>query len=160
MSETELENAINWYFSLDNLDVANDRVLQLMDRLELPNLLRCRQGRPHTASDGQKFEVRGDSLNANHSFKYFGKEQGVSVYTFRDELELLHIEDTKALFQRHLPIFLWDITSPGWNQHRLHALKVVQPQAHGPGASRFQPFGAILTLWSSEPDRHHRRASR
>ena len=30
-----------------------------------------------------------DSLNANHSFKYFGKEQGVSVYTFRDERDLL-----------------------------------------------------------------------
>src|SRR6266436_1829688 len=27
--------------------------------------------------------------NANHSFKYFGKEQGVSVYTFRDERDLL-----------------------------------------------------------------------
>jgi hypothetical protein len=26
---------------------------------------------------------------ANHSFKYFGKEQGVSVYTFRDERDLL-----------------------------------------------------------------------
>jgi TnpA family transposase len=30
-----------------------------------------------------------DSLNANQSFKYFGKEQGVSVYTFRDERDLL-----------------------------------------------------------------------
>jgi TnpA family transposase len=60
-----------------------------MDRLELPNLLRRTQGRLHTASDGQKFEVRVDSLNANHSFKYFGKEQGVSVYTFRDERDLL-----------------------------------------------------------------------
>jgi TnpA family transposase len=45
--------------------------------------------RSHTSSDGQKFEVRVDSLNANHSFKYFGKEQGVSVYTFRDERDLL-----------------------------------------------------------------------
>jgi TnpA family transposase len=89
LSEAELENAINWYFSLDNVDAANDRVLQLMNRLELPNLLRRTQGRLHTASDGQKFEVRVDSLNANHSFKYFGKEQGVSVYTFRDERDLL-----------------------------------------------------------------------
>jgi TnpA family transposase len=89
LSEAELENAINWYFSVDNVDAANDRVLQLMDRLELPNLLRRTQGRLHTASDGQKFEVRVDSLNANHSFKYFGKEQGVSVYTFRDERDLL-----------------------------------------------------------------------
>jgi hypothetical protein len=52
-----------------------------MDRLELPKLLQRTPGRSHTSSDGQKFEVRVDSLNANHSFKYFGKEQGVSVYT-------------------------------------------------------------------------------
>ena len=30
-----------------------------------------------------------DSLNANYSFKYFGKEQGVAAYTFRDERDLL-----------------------------------------------------------------------
>jgi TnpA family transposase len=89
LSETELENTVNWYFSLENVNAATDRVLQLMDRLELPNLLRRTQGRLHTSSDGQKFEVRADSLNANHSFKYFGKEQGVSVYTFRDERDLL-----------------------------------------------------------------------
>ena len=44
---------------------------------------------PDTSSDGQKFEVRFDSLNANYSFKYFGKEQGVAAYTFRDERDLL-----------------------------------------------------------------------
>jgi hypothetical protein len=44
---------------------------------------------PSTSSDGQKFEVRADSLNANYSYKYFGKGQGVSVYTFRDERDLL-----------------------------------------------------------------------
>ena len=43
----------------------------------------------HTSSDGQKFEVRVDSLNANYSFKYFGKDQGVAAYTFRDERDLL-----------------------------------------------------------------------
>src|ERR1700676_4522417 len=85
----ELENAVNWYFSVDNINAASDRVLQLMDRLELPKLLQRTPGRSHTSSDGQKFEVRVDSLTANHSFKYFGKEQGVSVYTFRDERDLL-----------------------------------------------------------------------
>jgi len=84
INEEELEHTVNWHFSLDGLQAANDRVLRLMDRLELrlPDQL-------HTASDGQKFEVRVDSLNANYSFKYFGKEQGVSVYTFRDERDLL-----------------------------------------------------------------------
>ena len=89
LSESELENAVNWYFSVDNINAASDRVLQLTDRLELPKLLRHTPDHSHTSSDGQKFEVRVDSLNANHSFKYFGKEQGVSVYTFRDERDLL-----------------------------------------------------------------------
>jgi hypothetical protein len=40
ISEPELEHTVNWYFSLDNLIAANDRVLQLIDRLELPTLVR------------------------------------------------------------------------------------------------------------------------
>ena len=89
ISESALEHTVNWYFSLDNLIAANDRVLQFMDRLELPNLMRRSPDRLHTSSDGQKFEVRADSLNANYSYKYFGKGQGVSAYTFRDERDLL-----------------------------------------------------------------------
>jgi len=30
----------------------------------------------HTSSDGQKFDVLLDSIHANYSFKYFGKEKG------------------------------------------------------------------------------------
>jgi TnpA family transposase len=89
ISESALEHTVNWFFSLDNFVAASDRVLQLMDRLELPNLMRRSPDRLHTSSDGQKFEVRADSLNANYSYKYFGKGQGVSAYTFRDERDLL-----------------------------------------------------------------------
>ena len=89
VTEAELEHTVNWHFSLDGLQAANDRVVRLMDRLELPNLARRLPDRLHTSSDGQKFEVRVDSLNANYSFKYFGKEQGVAAYTFRDERDLL-----------------------------------------------------------------------
>ena len=89
ISESALEHTVNWYFSLDNIIAANDRLLQFMDRLELPNLMRRSADRLHTSSDGQKFEVRADSLNANYSYKYFGKGQGVSAYTFRDERDLL-----------------------------------------------------------------------
>src|SRR3954452_16557497 len=60
-----------------------------MDRLELPQVYRRSPDRLHTSSDGQKFEVRADSLNANYSFKYFGKGSGVSVYSFIDERHLL-----------------------------------------------------------------------
>jgi hypothetical protein len=47
------------------------------------------QERLHTASDGQKFEVRGDSLHASRSFKYFSQGQGVSANTFVDERNFL-----------------------------------------------------------------------
>src|SRR5258707_14069421 len=89
INEAELEHTVNWPFSVDGLQAANDRVLQLTSRLELSNLSRRSPDRLHTSSDGQKFEVRVDSLNANYSYKYFGKGQGVSVYTFRDEGDLL-----------------------------------------------------------------------
>jgi hypothetical protein len=88
LNEAELEYTVNWFFSPEGTHAANDRVVQLMDRLELPNLYRRIPGQLHTASDGQKFEVHTESLNANYSFKYFGKYQGGSVYTFLDERNL------------------------------------------------------------------------
>lgn len=89
INETSLQHTINWYFSLDNIRGSNDRIVAFMDQMKLPNIYRREQGRLHTASDGQKFEVRTDSLNANYSFKYFGKGQGISVNTFIDERNLL-----------------------------------------------------------------------
>ena len=89
VTEAELEHTVNWHFTLDGLNAASDRVVRLMDRLDLPNLARRFPDRLHTSSDSQKFEVRIDSLSANYSFKYFGKEQGVAAYTFRDERDLL-----------------------------------------------------------------------
>lgn len=89
INETTLQHAVNWYFSLDNIRLANDRMISFMDQMELPNIYRREQNRLHTASDGQKFEVKTDSLNANYSFKYFGKGQGISANTFIDERNLL-----------------------------------------------------------------------
>ena len=84
IDEGELDNVVNWYFSLQNIQDANDRILRFMDRMDLPNLYRQDSDVLHTSSDGQKFEVAVDSLNANYSFKYLGKDKGVSVVTFVD----------------------------------------------------------------------------
>lgn len=43
----------------------------------------------HTSSDGQKAEVAVDSLNANYSFKYLGKEKGVSIISFIDMRQMM-----------------------------------------------------------------------
>lgn len=88
IDEASLENTVNWYFSLENLQAANDRVLHLTEKLGLPDIYR-QSDQLHTASDGQKFTVRNESLNANYSFKYFGKEQGLTVDSFIDERSLL-----------------------------------------------------------------------
>jgi hypothetical protein len=69
VTESELEHTVNWRFSLENIRAANDAVLKAMDTMELPNLYRREAETLHTASDGQKFEVRGDSLLASRSFK-------------------------------------------------------------------------------------------
>lgn len=89
VTESELEHTVNWRFSLENIRAANDQVLKAMDQMELPNLYRNNPHQNHTASDGQKFEVRGESLHASRSYKYFGQSQGVSAYTFVDERHLL-----------------------------------------------------------------------
>ena len=89
VTESELDHTVNWRFSLENIRAANDAVVKAMDAMKLPNLYRQTQDQLHTASDGQKFEVRGDSLHASRSFKYFGQGQGVSAYTFVDERNFL-----------------------------------------------------------------------
>ena len=89
LNENELDTTVNWYFSLANVQGANDRVLQLMDRMSLPNIYRQKPDVLHTSSDGQKFEVAVDSLNANYSFKYLGKDKGVSVVSFIDMRHML-----------------------------------------------------------------------
>ena len=79
----ELETTVNTYFTLENIDAANDRVLKLMSELELPEIYRNQPGVLHTSSDGQRHEVSVDSLNAYYSYKYFGKDQGATVRMVR-----------------------------------------------------------------------------
>lgn len=89
INESELENTINWYFSVENVNDANDRIIKIMDQLELPNVYRKDRNILRTSSDGQKFGVAVDSIHANYSFKYFGKGKGVTVYSFIDERNLM-----------------------------------------------------------------------
>jgi TnpA family transposase len=85
INQHELENTINWYFSHENILRTNDKVLEFMDKLQLLRLFKRNQNITHTSSDGQKFRIGVDSLNANYSFKYAGNGKVVSVYSFIDE---------------------------------------------------------------------------
>jgi len=89
IDDSELDNAVNWYFSLQNVQGANDRILRFIDRMSLPNIYRNQSDLLHTSSDGQKINVAVDSLNANYSFKYLGKDKGASAVTFIDMRDLM-----------------------------------------------------------------------
>lgn len=81
VNENTLNNVVNWYFSLANINKANDHIVDLIHRLALPNVFVAKQNNDHTSSDGRKVSVGVDSLVANYSFKYFGKDKGVSTYS-------------------------------------------------------------------------------
>jgi TnpA family transposase len=85
INQHELENTINWYFNPENIIRANDKVLEFLDQLQLVKLFKRSKNVTHTSSDGQKYSISVDSLNANYSYKYFNKGKGVSVYSFIDE---------------------------------------------------------------------------
>ncbi|MBM3611009.1 MAG: Tn3 family transposase [Alphaproteobacteria bacterium] len=89
IGEDKLKNIINWFFSLKNIQKANNRILIITNKLALANLYRHSKDELHTGSDGCKMNVRPPSIFGSYSYKYFGKGKGVSIYTFLDERNLL-----------------------------------------------------------------------
>jgi TnpA family transposase len=87
INQNKLDNAKTWYFTEENTKEANDKIVGFMNELDIVKLLRANKEINHTSSDGQKFNMKTsvDSTNAGYSFKYFGTQKGVSVYTFIDE---------------------------------------------------------------------------
>ncbi len=79
-----LQNTVQWYFHQECIEEANERIIKLTKSLPIYQLFK-QDMLQHTSSDGQKYNMAVESLNANYSFKYFGKEKGVSVYSFVDE---------------------------------------------------------------------------
>ena len=84
-----LSNTVKWYFSLENLYAANNAITDYMNQLWLPNQFKKEKAYLHTSSDGQKRCVSAESLNANHSYKYFGHGKGANIYSFIDERGIL-----------------------------------------------------------------------
>lgn len=87
--ESTLKNTVTWCFTLKNIQAANTLLLTAMDQLALSNAFRKHTDQLHTSSDGRKVNVAVDSLHANYSFKYFGKDKGVTIYMFIDERHAL-----------------------------------------------------------------------
>jgi hypothetical protein len=89
INESTLKSTVNWCFSLKNIQAANNVIIGLIDKLALSRAFQKYPHQLHTSSDGRKVGTAVDSLHASYSFKYFGKDKGVTMYTFIDERHAL-----------------------------------------------------------------------
>ena len=84
-----LRNTATWYFDINNIRAANQKITDIIHRLALANNYLYQPSAIHSSSDGRKVNVAVDCLHASYSYKYFGKEKGVTDYTFIDERQSL-----------------------------------------------------------------------
>lgn len=84
ISKKILEQTDRNRFSLKNIRRANNRISKFIKKLPLPTLFSDANGTIHSSSDGKKVVVAVDSILANYSYKYYGREQGISVNSFVD----------------------------------------------------------------------------
>lgn len=96
----KLEYVVRWFFSKDNIDEANQIILEITDKLSLPQIYLQKKDSLHTSSDGQKFNVSVPAINATHSFKYFGTGKGISAYSFIDEKSKLFYNSVISASER------------------------------------------------------------
>src|SRR5258708_4586853 len=127
ISQSELERAVLIYFSSDNVSEASDKTLSFMDRLPLTHIFDRKDGIRVSASDGQKLGVRGDSLLASRSYKYFGKDQGITAYMFRDNRDFLYHSTVFSPTDREAWYMIDgmmhnNIVKPDWHTGDTHAV--------------------------------------
>lgn len=84
ITEKQLRDAESAFFSIKSLKNVNKCVIEFIHSLNLPMLYVDKDRVIHTSSDGKKLIVDVDSLLANYSFKYYGKESGINVLNFVD----------------------------------------------------------------------------
>lgn len=82
----QLENTVNWFFTVENINRANDTITNFIDKIPLADLYRKNKEELRTSSDGQKIKtISEDTIFASYSTKYFDKGKGVVSYSFVDE---------------------------------------------------------------------------
>lgn len=89
INQNTMSTTVNWFFSLKTLNAANERIREFINRLALPHIFAVTENQRHGSSDGRKVGVSVECLLAAYSFKYFGKDSGVSVYSFIDDRQVL-----------------------------------------------------------------------
>lgn len=86
INASTLYNTMKWYFSIENLRQANDTIVNLIHKMPIRELFKHDDLENRTSSDGQRFDMGVDSLNASLAYKYPGMKKGAAVYSFADQV--------------------------------------------------------------------------
>jgi TnpA family transposase/Arc/MetJ-type ribon-helix-helix transcriptional regulator len=133
IKESELEYANNWYLTLDNLKLANEKVVELITKLDLPNIYKLHsnnqnqyqnsqyQNKLFTSSDGQKVINNKDSFNSNYSYKFGGKTKASSNYTHIDMRHILFHSTVISASEREAVYVIDGLLHSKWIQSDVHA---------------------------------------
>jgi len=163
IGENVLKNTVNWFFDIKNVQAANNRIVYYVDKLSLANAYRHDANQLHTSSDGQKFYVAVDSLNSAYSYKYFGRDQGSTVYTFLDERQALFYSTVISASEREAAYVLDGLTHNDVMKSDIHSTdthgytEIIFGGAHFMGTSfapRIKGVGN-QTLYDFDPKMFH-----
>lgn len=119
--EHTLHNTVTWYFDIDNIRSANRKIVDLIHRLALANNYLSQPSVIHSSSDGRKVNVAVDSLHASHSYKYFGKEKGVTDYTFIDARQSLFHNTVFSASDREAPYVIDGLVENPVPENQVHS---------------------------------------
>jgi len=105
-SDEQLSLAEDAYFTSENIRKANGVVIDTIQSLPLPTIYNAEDNTLHTSSDGKKVVVAVNSLLANYSYKYYGKEKGVTVNSFLDEKQTFFHVNVLSSSDREAPYMM------------------------------------------------------
>lgn len=90
ISAASLETTVRTYFNSVNVQQATDRISALIEQLNRSGVFSATDQVVRSSSDGQKFRVALNSIHSTYSAKYFGKEKGITIYSFINAIHNLY----------------------------------------------------------------------
>ncbi len=121
VNASTLRNTVNWYFSVKNLQAANKSIVAMINNLPLARNYLNNSTHVHSSSDGRKVNVAVDSLHSKRSYKYFGKNKGVDIYTFTDETQSLFHNTVISSTDRDAPYVIDGLVQNDVKEERIHS---------------------------------------
>ena len=106
IKEKQLRDTEKLWFTEESLIKANKKIVEFIQKLPLPSIYNAQDNMIHSSSDGKKVVVAVNSLLANYSYKYYGKEQGITVNSFLDEKQSFFHVNVMTSSDREAPYMM------------------------------------------------------